>query len=87
MLGFNYEFHLQEDGVYGSIKNDTKEWTGMIRELLDGVYFQFVNNIASLDTQSLAYFKANLEIYMKTLGPRDMYKYTISIIDLAHMHE
>lgn len=38
MLGFNYSFRLQEDGVYGSINNATKEWTGMIRELLDEVY-------------------------------------------------
>lgn len=37
MLGFNYTFRLQEDGVYGSINNATKEWTGMIRELLDEV--------------------------------------------------
>lgn len=37
MLGFNYTFQLQEDGVYGSINNVTKEWTGMIRELIDEV--------------------------------------------------
>lgn len=37
MLGFNYTFRLQEDGVYGSINNATKEWTGMVRELLDEV--------------------------------------------------
>lgn len=37
MLGFNYTFRLQEDGVYGSINNVTKEWTGMVRELLDEV--------------------------------------------------
>lgn len=33
MLGFNYTFRLQEDGVYGSMNNETKEWNGMIREL------------------------------------------------------
>lgn len=37
MLGFNYTFQLQEDGVYGSINNVTKEWSGMIRELIDEV--------------------------------------------------
>lgn len=35
MLGFNYSFRLQEDGVYGSLNNETKEWNGMIRELHD----------------------------------------------------
>lgn len=37
MLGFNYTFQLQEDGVYGGINNVTKEWTGMIREIRDEV--------------------------------------------------
>lgn len=37
MLGFNYIFRLQENGVYGSFNNVTKQWTGMIRELLDEV--------------------------------------------------
>jgi len=44
MLGFNYTFHLQEDGVYGSMIRETKEWNGMIKELLDGVSFIFSNN-------------------------------------------
>ncbi|GAB0095911.1 Ionotropic glutamate receptor [Sergentomyia squamirostris] len=34
MLGFNYTFVIQEDGVYGSL-GDNEEWNGMIRELLD----------------------------------------------------
>lgn len=34
MLGFNYTFQLQEDGVYGSLNRDTGEWNGMIHELL-----------------------------------------------------
>lgn len=37
MLGFKYIFKLQEDGKYGSINNETKEWNGMIRELQDEV--------------------------------------------------
>lgn len=36
MLGFNYTFHLQEDGVYGSL-GANQQWNGMIRELLDKV--------------------------------------------------
>lgn len=39
MLGFNYTFRLQEDGAYGSLNNVTKEWNGMIRELLDEVKY------------------------------------------------
>lgn len=39
MLGFNYTFKLQEDGVYGSKNNATNEWSGMIKELLDEVIF------------------------------------------------
>ena len=35
MLGFNYTFRLQDDGVYGSLNRETNEWNGMIRELLD----------------------------------------------------
>lgn len=37
LLGFNYVFTLQEDGVYGNLDNVTKEWSGMIREVLDEV--------------------------------------------------
>lgn len=37
MLGFKYEFRLQADGAYGGINAKTGEWTGMIRELQEGV--------------------------------------------------
>ena len=37
LLGFKYEFKLQEDGKYGNMDNVTKEWNGMIRELQDEV--------------------------------------------------
>lgn len=37
MLGFKYEFRLQEDKNYGSIDKVTKEWTGMIGALDRGV--------------------------------------------------
>lgn len=36
MLGFNYTFKLQEDGVYGS-KNANGEWNGMIKEIREFV--------------------------------------------------
>lgn len=35
MLGFNYSFRIQEDGVYGSLVNG--EWNGMVKELLEYV--------------------------------------------------
>ncbi|XP_076267894.1 kainate-type ionotropic glutamate receptor subunit 1D [Rhynchophorus ferrugineus] len=34
-LGFNYTIKLAPDGRYGSLNRETKEWDGMIRELLD----------------------------------------------------
>ncbi|XP_059617774.1 uncharacterized protein LOC132262512 [Phlebotomus argentipes] len=34
MLGFNYTFTLQEDGVYGT-SDENGEWNGMIKELLE----------------------------------------------------
>lgn len=35
ILGFNYSIQLVPDGRYGSFNRDTKEWDGMIKELLD----------------------------------------------------
>ncbi|XP_076391789.1 kainate-type ionotropic glutamate receptor subunit 1D isoform X8 [Megachile rotundata] len=35
ILGFNYTFHLVPDGRYGSYNKQTKEWDGMMKELLD----------------------------------------------------
>ena len=37
LLGFNYTFQLQEDNNYGSYNRATKEWNGMIRQLMDDV--------------------------------------------------
>lgn len=37
MLGFNYTFRLQHDGVYGSLDRDTGKWNGMVNELLEWV--------------------------------------------------
>jgi len=39
LLGFNYTFKLQEDSVYGMYNNKTKEWNGMIKELMEEVMF------------------------------------------------
>lgn len=35
ILGFNYTFNLVTDGKYGSLDRKTKEWDGMIKELLE----------------------------------------------------
>ncbi|KAJ8970837.1 hypothetical protein NQ317_000711 [Molorchus minor] len=35
VLGFNYTIRLAPDGRYGSLNRETKEWDGMMRELLD----------------------------------------------------
>ena len=35
ILGFNYTIQLVPDGRYGSYNRKTKEWDGMIKELLD----------------------------------------------------
>ncbi|KAI4485875.1 hypothetical protein M0804_006364 [Polistes exclamans] len=35
ILGFNYTFRLVPDGRYGSYNKQTKEWDGMMKELLD----------------------------------------------------
>ncbi|CAH1993009.1 unnamed protein product [Acanthoscelides obtectus] len=35
ILGFNYSIRLVPDGRYGSYNKETKEWDGLIRELLD----------------------------------------------------
>lgn len=37
ILGFNYTFKLVPDGRYGSYNHETKEWDGMMKELLDQV--------------------------------------------------
>lgn len=38
LLGFNYVLRLVADSNYGSYNPVTKEWNGIIRELLDQVY-------------------------------------------------
>lgn len=36
-LEFKYEFQLAPDGRYGSYNKDTKQWDGLVRQILDGV--------------------------------------------------
>lgn len=49
LLNFSYEFYVVPDGHYGSYHPQTKQWDGLIRELLDRVRtqlkFLFVINI------------------------------------------
>lgn len=35
ILGFNFSFRLAPDGRYGSYNKQTREWDGMMRELLE----------------------------------------------------
>lgn len=35
LLQFNYTFIRQEDGSYGSFNNNTQQWNGMMRRLMD----------------------------------------------------
>ena len=43
MLKFNFTFKWVDDGNYGSKKEDSNEWNGMIGELMDGVSEIFSN--------------------------------------------
>lgn len=43
ILGFNYEFKLQEDKHYGKCINEiTNEWNGMINEVISGVRNHYI---------------------------------------------
>ena len=37
MLGFKYVFQIVGDLKHGNLDQETGEWNGMVRELLDGV--------------------------------------------------
>lgn len=37
ILGFTYEVRLVEDGKYGAQDENTGQWNGMVRELMDHV--------------------------------------------------
>ena len=43
MLGFRYVFKLVDDGNYGNPNPITGEFDGMVRELLDGVITDWIN--------------------------------------------
>ena len=36
-LQFNYVIHSSLDGNWGAKSNETQEWSGMMREIIDGV--------------------------------------------------
>lgn len=36
-LKFSYKFYLAPDGEYGSFNKETKQWTGLIKELRERV--------------------------------------------------
>ncbi|XP_037961199.1 glutamate receptor ionotropic, kainate 2 [Teleopsis dalmanni] len=36
LLKFKYEFHLTPDKKYGSLNKQTKQWDGLVKQLLDG---------------------------------------------------
>lgn len=37
ILGFTYEIRLVEDGKYGAQDDNTGQWNGMVKELIDHV--------------------------------------------------
>jgi len=41
MLNFNYTFEVQADNDYGSYNETTRQWTGMMKQLLDKVRRQY----------------------------------------------
>ena len=40
MLRFQYNIRLVRDGFYGAFNPKTRQWNGMIRELIDKVVFK-----------------------------------------------
>lgn len=38
-LGFKYEFKIVKGNEYGSLNKETKQWTGLIREIQDKVIY------------------------------------------------
>lgn len=49
LLGFEYEFLLQEDNHYGKCINQaTNEWDGMINEVMSGVRNHQISNILTI---------------------------------------
>ena len=39
-IGFSFDIHLTSDGKYGT-QDESGEWNGIIREILDGVSMHF----------------------------------------------
>lgn len=62
MLGFKYEFQLQEDKNYGGIDKKTGEWTGMIRKLQDDVSSICTGSFTRFSTHLVLIQQAHLAI-------------------------
>ena len=52
ILGFTYEVRLVEDGKYGAQDENTGQWNGMVKELMDHVSLLniFIMNVMSLQS-------------------------------------
>ena len=42
-LGFDYNLYLSPDGSYGAPDHNTGEWSGMVREILDGEFCYLIS--------------------------------------------
>ena len=42
ILGFKYVLQIVGDSNYGNLNQETGEWNGMIKELLDGVQIEML---------------------------------------------
>lgn len=49
ILNFKYEFYLVKDGKYGSLNPITRQWDGIIKDLLDRVSFVILSCFVKLD--------------------------------------
>lgn len=58
LLGFNYTFRIQEDGVYGSLVNG--QWNGMVKELLEHV----CSNILIRSRESPSIVRISLPVFI-----------------------
>lgn len=43
ILNFKYEFYLVKDGKYGSLNPTTKQWDGLIKDLIDRVCIEILS--------------------------------------------
>lgn len=53
ILGFTYEIRLVEDGKYGAQDENTGQWNGMVKELIDHVSPTFTQILPANKTQMI----------------------------------